>query len=76
MGFYLALLPVRYFCLLILFNLQYLKSPFPRLQGHSSSCFCSLCLGRVGPFSCVGFLMGGTGACVLVGGAESFPSDE
>ena len=29
-----------------------------------------------GPVSCVGFLMGGTGACVLVGRAESFPSDE
>ena len=31
--------------------------------------------GEVGPVACVAFLMRGTGACVLVGGAESFPSD-
>ena len=31
-----------FLCLLTLSNLQYLRSPFPRLQGHSSSCFCSL----------------------------------
>ena len=32
-------------------------------------------MGEFGPVSCVGFLVGGTGACILVGGAESFPSD-
>ena len=31
-----------FLCLLILSNLQYLRSPFPRLQGRSSSCFFSL----------------------------------
>ena len=30
----------------------------------------------VGPVACVGFLMAGTGAWFLVGGAEFFPSDE
>ena len=33
-------------------------------------------MGEVGLVACVGLLMGGTGACVLVAGAESFPSDE
>ena len=32
--------------------------------------------GVVGPVSCVGFLMAGTGDYVLVDGTESFPSDE
>ena len=32
-------------------------------------------MGEFGPGACAGFLVGGTGACVLVGGAESFPSD-
>ena len=28
-----------------------------------------------GPLICVAFLVGGTGSCVLVGGARYFPSD-
>ena len=32
-------------------------------------------MGEVGPMACLGFLVGGTGALVLVGGAGSFPSD-
>ena len=62
--------------LLILSNLLCLKSPFYRLQGCSSSCFCCLPpVGEVGPGSCVGFLVRGTSACFLVGGAGSFPSN-
>ena len=32
-------------------------------------------MGEVGPVACVGFLVGGTGACTLVGGAGTSPSD-
>ena len=32
-------------------------------------------MGEVGPVACVGFLVGGTGACALVGGAVYCPSD-
>ena len=31
-------------------------------------------MGKVGSVACVGFLVEGTGACVLVGGAVSCPS--
>ena len=34
-----------------------------------------LVVAEVGPGACVGFLVGETVACALVGGAESFPSD-
>ena len=47
-------------------------SPFLRL--HIRSCHCFLCLPAVGEFgsvACVGFLVDGTGACVLVGGPGS-----
>ena len=46
------------------------------LQGCSSlaSGVCPL-VGEVGPWACAGFLVGGTGACALVGGTESCPSD-
>ena len=65
-----------FLCLLILFNLLCFQSPFCRLQSHSSSYFCCLCpVGEVGPMTCVGFLVEGTGASVLVGGAGSCPSD-
>ena len=53
--------------LLILLNLLCLGSPFCRRQVCSSRCF--LCLppvGKVGSVGCVGFLVEGTGACVLV----------
>ena len=61
-----------FLCHLILSNLLCLWSPFCRLQGHSSSCFWSLPpRGEIGPGACVGFLVGGTGACALVGGAWS-----
>ena len=33
-------------------------------------------MGEIGPRDCVGLLVGGTGACPLVGGAESCPSGE
>ena len=33
-------------------------------------------MGEVGPEACLGILVGGTGACPLVGGAGSFPSGE
>ena len=56
-----------FLCLLILLNLLYLGSPFRRLQVPSSRCFwCLPPLGKVGSVGCVGFLVEGTGACVLV----------
>ena len=56
-----------FLCLLILLNLMCLGSPFRRLQVHSSCCFwCLLPVGKVGSLGFVGFLVEGTGACVLV----------
>ena len=44
-----------------------LGSPFHGLQVHSSRCFwCLPPVGEVGSVACVSFLVGGTGACVLV----------
>ena len=64
-----------FLCLLILFNLLCLGSPFRRLQARSSHCFwCLPPVGEVGSVTCVGFLVGATGACFLVGGAGSCPS--
>ena len=31
-------------------------------------------MGEAGPGACAGFLVGGTGDCLLVGGAQSCPS--
>ena len=57
---------------LILLNLLCLGSPFCRLQVHSSHCFwCLPLVGKVGSVSCVGFLVEGSGACVLVDEAGS-----
>ena len=56
-----------FLCLLILLNLLCLGSPFCRLQVYSSHCFwCLSPVAKVGSVGCVGFLMEGTGACVLV----------
>ena len=64
-----------FLCLLILLNLLFLGSPFHRLQVHSSHCFwCLPPVGKVCSVGCVGFLLEGTGACVLVDEAESFLS--
>ena len=61
-----------FLCLLILPNLLCLGSSFHRLQVHSSRCFwCLLPVGKVGSLGCVGFLVEGTGACVLVDEAGS-----
>ena len=61
-----------FLCLLILLNLLCLGSPFCRLQIRSSHCFwCLPPVGKVGSVGCVGFLVEGTGACVLVDEAES-----
>ena len=58
-----------FLCLLILLNLLCSGSPFRRLQVHSSLCFwCLLPVGKIVSVACVGFLVEGTGACVLVGG--------
>ena len=55
-----------FLCLLILFNLLCLGFPFCRLQVYSCCCFwCLPTVGKVGSMGCVGFLMEGTGACVL-----------
>ena len=65
--------PVSFqFCLLMLLNFLCLGSPFIRLQVHSSHCFwCLSPLGKVGSVGGVGFLVEGTGACVLVDEAGS-----
>ena len=61
-----------FLCLLILLNLLCFASPGCRLQVLSSHCFwCLPPVGEVGSFACVSFLLEGTGACVLVGGAGS-----
>ena len=63
-------------CVLILFNLLCSKSLFCGLQSHCSSCFWYLPLVvEFGPVAWVGFLVGGTHACILVGWSESCPSD-
>ena len=48
---------------------------WPALQDcfFLASCFCTL-VGEVGLEACAGFLVGGAGACPLVGGAGSWPS--
>ena len=57
---------------LLLLNLLCLGSPFHRLQVRSSCCFwCLLPVGKVGSVGCVGFLVEGTSACVLVDEAGS-----
>ena len=49
-----------------------LGSPFLRLQVCSSHCFwCLTPVGKVGSVGCVGFLVEGTGACILVDEAGS-----
>ena len=61
-----------FLCLLILLNLLCLRSPFHRLQVHSSRCF--LCLSpvaKVGSVGCVSFLVEETSVCVLVDEAGS-----
>ena len=58
--------------LLILLNLLCLGSPFRRLQVPSSCCFwCLPPVAKVGSVGCVGFLVEGTSACVLVDEAGS-----
>ena len=61
-----------FLCLLILLNLLCLGSLFRRLQVRSSRCvWCLPPGGKVGSVGCVGFLVEGIGACVLVDEAES-----
>ena len=57
---------------LTLLNLLCLGSPFRRLQVCSSHCFwCLPPVAKVGSVGCVGFLVEGTSACVLVDEAGS-----
>ena len=61
-----------FLCLLILLNLLCLGSPFHRLQVHSSRCFwCLPPVAKFGSMGFVGFLVEGSGACVLVDEAVS-----
>ena len=61
-----------FICFLILLNLLCLGSPFHRLQVRSSHCFwCLPPVGKVGSVGCVGFLVEGSGAHVLVDEARS-----
>ena len=56
----------------ILLNLLCLGSPFHRLQVRSPCCFwCLLPVANIGSMDCVGFLVEGTTACVLVDEAGS-----
>ena len=56
----------------ILLKLLCLGSPFRSLQVRSSCCFwCPPPVGKVGSVGCVGFLVEGTGTCVLVDEAGS-----
>ena len=56
-----------FFCHLILLILLCLGSPLHRLQVRSSRCFWYLSpVAKVGSVGCVGFLVEGTIACVLV----------
>ena len=73
MGFYFVpSSAVCFLCLLILLNLLCLGSPFRRLQVRSSHCFwCLPPVAKVGSVGCVGFLVEGTSACVLVDEAGS-----
>jgi len=60
-----------FLCVFISFDLLCLWSPFCRLQGCSSSCLWSLpSIGQNGLVPFEGFLVGGTGACVLMGGTD------
>ena len=61
-----------FLCLLLLLNLLCLGSPFCRLQVRSSHCFCCVStVAKVGSVGCVGFLVEGSSACVLVDEAGS-----
>ena len=61
-----------FLCLLILFNLLCLGSPFHRLQVHSYRLFwCLPPVAKVALVGCVGFLVEGTSAYVLVDEAGS-----
>ena len=61
-----------FFCLLILLNLLCLGSPFLRLPVCSVHCFwCLSPVAKVGSVGCVGFLVEGTSACVLLDEAGS-----
>ena len=61
-----------FLCFLILLNLLCLGSPFHSLQVHSSHCFwCLPPVAMVGSVGCVGYLVEGTGACILVDEAGS-----
>ena len=56
-----------FLCLLILLNLLCLGPPFCRLHVCSSRCFwCLPPVAKVGSVGCVGFLVEGASACVLV----------
>ena len=61
-----------FLCLLFLLNLLCLGSPFHKLQVRGSHCFwCLPLVAKVGSVGCVGFLVEGTSACVLVDEAGS-----
>ena len=56
-----------FLCLLTLLNLLCLGSPLCGLQVHSFCCFwCLSPVAKVGSVGCVGFLVEGSSACVLV----------
>ena len=66
-----------FLCLLILLNLLFLGSPFRSLHVCSSHCFwCLTPVAKVGSVACVGFLVEGTGASVLMDEGGSCLSGE
>ena len=78
MGFYLVPLSVVYFSVIsfCLTNCVYgLLSTGCRVVVPLVSVDCPL-VGDVGPGACACFLVGGSGVHALLGGVESFPSDD
>ena len=77
MGFYLLPSFATYFSVIsfcLTFCVHGLLSTVCRIIVPLASGVCPL-VGEVGPGACAGFLLGETGACPLVGGAGSCPSD-
>ena len=75
MGFYFAPSSAMYFSVFSFCLTDCVGSPFHRLQVCSSRCFwCLSPVTKVGSVDCLGFLVEGTGACVLVDEVGSYLS--
>ena len=64
-GFYLAPLPARYFSVFSFCRITVFEVSFPEAAGlYFLLLLLSAPSGEVSPVACIGFLMGGTGACI------------